>query len=394
MQKTYFREKHSRHLWSLECDEKGEWKTEYIQIGACLETEKALDLMLSFVAYNAETDKIQIPPPEFYEIKSHIGYSGCRDFYAQTGGHIRYDIIPGTDIIQEYKTPVKRIPLVYSSMNDKVNSGLTITWDTFWSVLQVYLEYFEKSVSEKDEGLITEQVERWWGHYRECYETRDFEEVQEKGIELPVDTSYVKIKVAPDNSFFILSNNNSEYLKINTNIPHEWNHCSLLRDDFFYNQSDIINALKERDIISYIIEDGEREKPHRWIFLNMLNNDWFFIDKEGRVCERHNNPDVPCFFIPNKFEKPEHFQVYFCTKDNVICLENQGFWTRFDRYFFNGFGEEELEKMIATLNEKIMCEVIHLYKTEHGAMPLVDIADNYIKICIRDKNCRNTKKFK
>jgi hypothetical protein len=368
--KTYFREKHSRHLWSLECDEKGEWKTEYIQIGACLETEKALDLMLSFVAYNAETDKIQIPPPEFYEIKSHIGYSGCRDFYAQTGGHIRYDIIPGTDIIQEYKTPVKRIPLVYSSMNDKVNSGLTITQDTFWAVLQVYLQYFRRY-----EECDIENIVKWWG--RRGYDTMNFQEVQDQGVEYFSEMGNVKF--APDNSFFIWNSK-----KIDIGYPY----------DRIFNEEEQ-NILSDVEFRSGGIFNL-KNISHNWLNRGMLlidNNktDWIIVDRNGKGESPVEN--YPFFYVQNKFEKPEYFRVYFCTKDNVICLENQEFWTQFDQYFFNGFKEEELEKMIATLNEKMMREVIHLYKTERGQFPTEDLSKQWIKICIRDKSLPECKEI-
>jgi len=202
----YYRKNHTRHTFKVKPGEN--WEVSLVQSGKCPEAKEGMEIAFKAFLWAEKESMLTIPEVSlFTDRELYVGRSGCRDYCVYKKVTVWYEELPGTTVIRECRTPRTKIPVLYVSMKDKLNSGFSITPETFWEAVRIYGKDFCGQKKEEDE-TEEEFVKRVWEDFR-CFiseEDLDFLPVEDVGKELNIGCR--KVKVSPDFSFFLWENEN------------------------------------------------------------------------------------------------------------------------------------------------------------------------------------------
>jgi hypothetical protein len=122
-------------------------------------------------------------------------------------------------------------------MSDKLNSGLSISQDTFWSIIWIYLYKIRHiEVPEDYEGSELEYLSSWWGNVWSCPE-KEWLTVEDCGVKVKVGCQ--TLKMAPDRSF-LLWNHEGKIHRFTVGYPTQYHGRSDSPVDFIKANMDVI----------------------------------------------------------------------------------------------------------------------------------------------------------
>jgi hypothetical protein len=339
----YYRNIKSRNLWSF-TGEKENWEIGYIQTGKAEEAKSGLNQAFGFIKYLARENLITIPETLFSSVDCYTGQSGRKNYYFNKPTKTWYEEIPYTDIIIERRTKKIRVNLLYISMYDKLNLGLTISSENFWTLFLLYNEKILNRISDDCEKF--DEVVNCWKYFGV---DEKFIEQEDKGITIRVGCN--SIKLSPDRKFFLWGKH-----KIYLNSPYTFNNkddCELIKNNFFT----IKDSLNEVDIVADCV--FENEYFIRIIFFDKDSKNYFICDKFGNSCIPAINQ--PFIVFPEIFG--EELTAYFVKGEISIPLSthDSGWFAEFYNNFDENITLNNLQTMISTINNKFSRNIIQVF---------------------------------